>query len=480
MDERVKRICAAEYEYCRGDLLYWVNNYCPIEDKDAPEVVVPFTAWPAQEELLRGYLHNRLNIVLKARQLGVTWLSLYYCVHDLISHAGHTVIALSKTETEALELVRRAKVILDYQPEILAGGEIEYDGTTSTVNIRHKNGLISKFQSFASSESTARSFTANILFLDEWAFQQWAREIWTSAYPTINRPTGGKVIGLSTIKRGTLFEELYCDEGNNFKKYFLSVYDDPRRTVEWYEQTSRDLGQLVKQEYPRTAAEALSNIGGAFYPEFDERIHVIKPFPVPAYWRRYMAMDYGLDMLAAGFYAVDSHNNHYKIAEIHKSGLVVSAAAAEIDKTIQQLGWEDGRITKLAPPDLWNKASQTGKSAADIFSQHGHNLVRVSNNFANGCLAVKELLRVRVGEDERPTAQLKVFECCPVTIRYVAEILTDEKNPNVYAKEPHEYSHINDECRYYSVYWTGTAKEPEQEKPKTAKELLKQMGFKRI
>lgn len=40
--------------------------------------------------------------------------------------------------------------------------------------------------------------------------------------------------------------------------------------------------------------------------------------------------------------------------------------------------------------------------------------------------------------------------------------------------------HNCDECRYYSVYWTGTAKEPEQEKPKTAKELLKQMGFKRI
>ena len=88
-----------------------------------------------------------------------------------------------------------------------------------------------------------------MLILDEWAFQTNAREIWLSTYPTINRPTGGKVIGLSTIERGTLFEELYT-ESNNFNKIFLPWNADPSEIAGTSAQKS-DLGALVMQEYPR-------------------------------------------------------------------------------------------------------------------------------------------------------------------------------------------------------------------------------------
>ena len=146
--------------------------------------------------------------------------------------------------------------------------------------------LVSTFKAFPSSPSAGRSFTGNILLLDEWAFQEYAEEIWTSAYPTINRPTGGKVIGLSTIKKGTLFESLWI-ENNAFHKIFLSVFSDPRRTQEWYERTAKDLGVMVKQEYPRTAEEALSNLGGSYFPEFDYSKHTCEPFRIPEDWTIY-------------------------------------------------------------------------------------------------------------------------------------------------------------------------------------------------
>ena len=95
---------------------------------------------------------------------------------------------------------------------------------------------------FPSSPSAARSFTADLLIFDEWAFQQFAREIWTSAFPVINRPNGGKVIGLSTIERGSLFEEIFTDPDNGFNKIFIPWYADPRRDEKWYEDTKRALG----------------------------------------------------------------------------------------------------------------------------------------------------------------------------------------------------------------------------------------------
>ena len=89
--------------------------------------------------------------------------------------------------------------------------------------------------------------------------------------PDINRPTGGKVIGISTGRRGTLFEQIWNDAHweyggekgagrNMFKGIFLPWHVDPRRTREWYEQTKetfpitevsiRQLPQMPSQQAP--------------------------------------------------------------------------------------------------------------------------------------------------------------------------------------------------------------------------------------
>ena len=104
-----------------------------------------------------------------------------------------------------------------------------------------------------------RSFTADLIVIDEWAFQQFAREIWASAFPVVNRPEGGRVIGLSTIKRGTLFEEIFTGRGNGFHKLFLPWSADPRRDKAWYRRTLAALGRdRTLQEYPASVEEALT------------------------------------------------------------------------------------------------------------------------------------------------------------------------------------------------------------------------------
>ena len=44
------------------------------------------------------------------------------------------------------------------------------------------------------------------------------------------------------------------------------------------------MGVMVKQEYPRTAEEALSNLGGSYFPEFDYSKHTCEPFRIPEDW----------------------------------------------------------------------------------------------------------------------------------------------------------------------------------------------------
>ena len=468
--EYIDAILKAEFDYCRNDVVYWANNYCVIEDKDSPEIIIPFRGWEAQNQALRDFATFRLNLILKARQMGITWIALYFCTHDLIFNIGHTVVALSKTEDDAKELVRRMGVVLDNMPEILKGGGLTWKQTATSIFITDGK-LTSTFKAFPASPSAGRSFTGNILLLDEWAFQEAAEEIWTSAYPTINRPTGGKVIGLSTIKKGTLFENLWIEE-NAFHKIFLSVFSDPRRTQEWYESTAKDLGVKVKQEYPRTAEEALSNLGGSFFSEFDYSLHTCDPFKIPEDWTVYNTLDYGLDMFAHYKVAIDNDNVAYVFHEIYESGLIISEAADRV-KLAELVEKEDGSVKdwykprlRLAPPDLWNRSQESGKSRALLFDEHGLELVKSNNDRQAGWLALKELLKERTAPNGERYVRLKIFRTCRHLIRTLPQILIDEKNPDDCAKEPHELTHAPDALRYFAIYWTQP---PETAAPKKVK-----------
>ena len=453
MIEQLEEIRIKEYEYCKNNIEYFIENYIYIEDPDNKEnILQPFKLWDKQKEVLKSVIDNRLNIILKARQLGVTWLTLAYALHCLLFDKGQLIIALSKTEEDAKELIRRLHTMLRqlgmFIKEECKENEnwqgLKYSTTALSVEIHHKDKS-SMFKAFSSSKSAGRSFTANMLILDEWAFQQFAQDIWLSAYPTINRPTGGKVIGLSTIERGTLFEELYTGD-NDFNKLFMPWYSDPRRDSEWYEKTKRDLGDNIMQEYPATVEEALTIPGGAFFPEFKTHTHITKNDNVSG--NRYYALDYGLDMLAV--LGISESNNRYKaFMEIHESGLLASEAA--------KLCYARGIRTAFAPPDLWDKNRHTGETTADIFLKNGIRLIRVDNSFEIGCINVKEYLRVIDRQDEQ-TGQiyqesiLSVIEGTCINLeRCITKIQKDKNNPNVYAKQPHDLTHIIDALRYFAT-----------------------------
>ena len=112
---------------------------------------------------------------------------------------------------------------------------------------------------------------------------------------------------------------------------------------------------------------------GQFFTEFKRSIHVIEPFTIPEEWVRYRTLDYGLDMLACYWIAIDSHMNAYVFKELYQSNLIVSEAAEKINSmTTEKINMD------LAPPDLWNRNRDTGKSAADIFAEHGQYLTKAN------------------------------------------------------------------------------------------------------
>jgi len=178
---------------------------------------------------------------------------------------------------------------------------------------------------------------------------------------------------------------------------------------------------------------------GQYFPEFGEG-HVCEPFEIPKHWRRYFAMDYGLDMFAGYWAAADEKGELWIYREAYQSDLIASDAA----KMVKRMTGEERLEGDFAPPDMWNRKSDTGATTADAFAGEGIYLTRVSNDRVNGWLEMKEWTKVR----ENGKARLHVFSCCRNLIGSFPNLLHSQKNPIDVDTEPHKYTHGPDAIRY--------------------------------
>lgn len=198
---------------------------------------------------------------------------------------------------------------------------------------------------------------------------------------------------------------------------------------------------------------------GQYFDEFREDVHVCEPFNIPKEWRRYRAYDYGLDRLACLWFAIDSMRNVYVYREYCESNLTIAdAAKAMLERTPED---EEIYLT-LAPPDMWGRSQESGRTRADMFYENGLTITKSSNDREAGWLSIKELMR----KDANGEVRLHIFSNCRELIKCLPALIRDEKKPTDCATEPHEITHAPDALRYFCIYWTSPG---EPEKPKKVK-----------
>ena len=450
-------------EEARADCEFFIENYVKIENKSGEgDIAAPFLLWPGQKQALQLILNERLIIALKSRQIGISWLALAYSVWVMLN-PGKSILVLSKTEKDAQELVRRVDFILRHLPrwfilpfESRAPGMMYFDSTAAQSTVYHPNSEMATFQSFTASAETARSFTGDVLILDEWGFQLYDRSIWKAAYPTVNRPNA-KTIGISTIEHGSVFEEKWIEsrEGrNNFKRIFLGWRTDPRRDEKWYQDSCKEMGDAVKWEYPETEEDAFLIPGGTFFHEFKAATHVKKPRPqVPAHFRRYASLDYGLDGLAVLWYYIDNYGRTRIYRELYDHDRTIPQAAEMILAAMEG----DSVYAFYAPGDLWGRRQDTGRSLAETFAGFGIYLSRADNRREPGWQAVKELLRLQPTVDEITGQPVDVplltldEGAAPNLERCLQKVQRDPNRPNDISDKDHELTHMLDALRYFAV-----------------------------
>ncbi|MBQ7363207.1 MAG: phage terminase large subunit [Clostridia bacterium] len=249
--------------------------------------------------------------------------------------------------------------------------------------------------------------------------------------------------------RGTVFSG-----GDGMSRIFIpSLLDDNAFLVRDDPDYRRRLEALPERERRALLLGDWNIFEGQYFDEWREDVHTVDPFEIPEGWRRYRTLDYGLDRLAVLWIAIAPDGTSYVYREFCQSNLAISRAAEEILKRTPK--GEDIYAT-LAPPDMWSRSQETGKTKASLFSEFGVNFTKTSNDRECGWLAVKELLAARSGPP-----RLKVFKTCRELIKCLPALRIDKVRPTDCATEPHEITHAPDALRGFAIFHTRPRTEEE-------------------
>ena len=188
---------------------------------------------------------------------------------------------------------------------------------------------------------------------------------------------------------------------------------------------------------------------GQYFTEFSYDRHVIEPFEIPGAWRRFRTIDYGLDRLACLWIAISPDGRFFVYREYCRSDLPISEAARAI---LERTPKNEDVYATLAPPDLWSRSQETGRSKAALFSEFGLNFTKTSNDREAGWLSLKELLH---GDEPR----LRIFSPCTEIIKCLPALQIDKIRTSDCATEPHDITHAPDALRGFAIFYATPKKE---------------------
>ena len=238
-----------EYDRCRKDPAYFARTYIKIISLD--KGLVNFNLYDYQEKMFDHFNNSRFSIVLACRQSGKSISSVVYILWYAVFHPEKTIAVLANKGATAREMLSRITLALEHLPFFLQPG----CRALNKGSIEFSNN--SRIIAAATSGSSIRGMSVNLLFLDEFAFVERAAEFYTSTYPVVSAGKETKVIITSTANGiGNTFHKIWqgaVQKVNEYKPFTVNWWDVPGRDDEWKRQTISNTSQLqFDQEFGNT------------------------------------------------------------------------------------------------------------------------------------------------------------------------------------------------------------------------------------
>jgi len=415
-----------EFIKCSLDPWYFLTNYYITIDEDGEERLFPDHQYLCD---LIGLIHENNQVsVLKVRQMLFTLAVIGYEIYQGTFKKNTTSVNVSKTKPDAIEIVHRAHFSMSQLPEFfraervtpLNRGRIEWVHTGSRI--------ISQ----PCTPDAVRTYTPQFVFLDEYAYQKYAKEVFQSCKPALN--SNGKVVIGSTpspLQRGAEFRKI-CLKGRKrgFVHMGISADMNPRKTKEFLAEQRAALGdERYRYEYGMCLERA--GAGHIFAKEYNENKNVVTAFPVPKKWKRFRGIDWG-PQYACIWFAIDPDPPHniYAYRELYLRGQPTKIRA----RRMRQITGKD-RIE-------WSVSDNAGPQEATDMSAEGITTIPC---LAKNLMASIWLAKRILSGDGEASQCLYFFDICAELIGEIEEYTGDQFGYPI----KHQGAHGVDCCRYF-------------------------------
>ena len=240
-----------------------------------------FRLWETQRPVIRTFDEQQRVIVLKARQLGISWCADAYGLWLCTANKGQTVLIISKGLEESKEELARVKFMHSRLPP-----ELKLRKGSDRADRLEFPDMDSRIISLPATEDAGTGYTATLVIVQELAKIENAEGVMTAVPPTLSG--GGKLFVIFTAKgyHGTAYRMWKAAEPQltlkdpepllegEYQPIFLPWHAHPKRDQAWYEAMERTMSpRRMMQENPAKPAEAFLLAGDAVFEQFDRDIH---------------------------------------------------------------------------------------------------------------------------------------------------------------------------------------------------------------
>ena len=240
-----------ELAKCKSSLLHFAINHCVITTPGGRKLLKDAGGLrDFQEQILKAYKDNPLNILMASRQTGKTVTSAIFMLWFLLFHPEKTALCVADNFTTTKELIDKFRIALEGLPFYMKPGI----DTINQSNIKFDSN--SRLVGRTTTKKSGIGLTVNLLYIDEFAHINDANldDFYRAIFPTVTADPNGRIIITSTPNGKNKFWEIWKDAVSRESSYYpirVDWWQIPGRDEDWKKQKIADLGSVedFNQEY---------------------------------------------------------------------------------------------------------------------------------------------------------------------------------------------------------------------------------------
>lgn len=220
---------AEEIKKCYDSIDYFAEHYFTIINENGE--IVPIKLYKKQSELIHKFQNFNNVIVCSPRQVGKSVsYSIYFC-HQILFQKNFSILIAANKAKSAKGVLKKIKDAYEQIPNWMKPGIMEWNKQSITFD----NGV--KIEAEATSDSTGRSGTNDIICLDEFSFVRPSiqESFWESVVPTISSKGKAKLFVVSTPNGvGDKYHEIWKESTSGAETVWVA------HKINWWEVPGRD------------------------------------------------------------------------------------------------------------------------------------------------------------------------------------------------------------------------------------------------